>query len=46
MKGAEMLDNRLSNVTHNYAYTLNQLEQAIQIGLEGATCDSVYKCNV
>lgn len=46
IKGAEMLDSRHSNITHNYAYTLNQLEQAIRIGFEGATCDSVYKCNV
>lgn len=47
VKGAEILDSRYANTTysHSYTYTLNQLEQAIRKGFEGASCDSIYNCN-
>lgn len=45
VKGAEMLDARF-NATHNYSYTMNQLEMAIRKGFEGVSCDTIYNCNI
>lgn len=46
IKGTEMFDKDYFNSTTNYSYTLNQLEHAINRGIEGAPCDIIYHCHL
>lgn len=46
IRGTEMFDKHFFNSTKDYMYTLNQLEQSIKKGFEGALCDSIYHCNL
>lgn len=46
IRGTEMLDKQFFNSTNDYSYTLYQLEQAIRKGYEGASCDSIYHCDL
>lgn len=46
IKSAEMFDNHSFNSTRDHSYILNQLEQSIRNGFDGAPCDTIYHCHL